>query len=90
MNQSNQRVVVLGASDKADRYSNQAFRLLKKMGHDPVPVNRNLDQIEGVKVLGDLSEISGHVDTLTMYVNRDDFHRDDRCDRKSEARSGDL
>ena len=39
------------------------------MGHDPVPVNRNLDRIEGVPVVRDLSEISGHVDTLTMYVN---------------------
>ncbi len=69
MSKPNQRVVVLGASDKADKYSNQAFRLLREKGHEPVPVNRGIDQVEGTTVLHDLSQVTGHVDTLTMYVN---------------------
>jgi hypothetical protein len=69
MNKPNQRVVVLGASNKADKYSNKAFRLLREQGHDAVPVNRGIEEIEGVAVLKDISEVTGHVDTLTMYVN---------------------
>ena len=66
MNQ--ERVAILGASDKPDRYSNKAQRLLRQHGHTVVPVHPALKQIEGVDVMPDLSAIDGPVDTLTMYV----------------------
>ena len=68
MSNKPQRVVVLGASHKSDRYSNQAIRLLREYGHEVIPVNPRLDESEGIKVAHSLDEISGAVDTLTMYV----------------------
>lgn len=63
-----ERVVILGASDKADRYSHMAQLLLREHGHEVVPVHPKLTSIEGVPVVADLSLITGVVDTVTMYV----------------------
>jgi uncharacterized protein len=67
MNQ--ERVAILGASDKPDRYAYKAFQMLQKHGHDVVPVHPVLSEIEGVPVISDLSKIEGGVETLTLYVN---------------------
>lgn len=63
-----QRVVVLGASRKPERYSNQAIRLLREHGHEVIPVNPGLDAVEDLPVVGRLNEVRGAVDTLTLYV----------------------
>ena len=63
-----QRVVIVGASDKPDRYAHMALTLLRRHGHEVVPVHPRLTEIEGVPVVSDLSDISGAVDTVTMYV----------------------
>lgn len=68
MKHEHERVAILGASDKPDRYSNKAQRLLVQHGHTVVPVHPALKQIEGVDVVPDLTAIQGQVDTLTMYV----------------------
>ncbi len=68
MNPPAQRVVVLGASHKPERYSNQAIRLLREHGHVVVPVHPRLDTIEGLPVAHQLAEVDGRVDTLTLYV----------------------
>jgi len=65
---SHQRVVIVGASDNPERYSHRALLLLKKHGHEVVPVHPKLTEIEGVPVIADLSLITGPVDTVTMYV----------------------
>ena len=66
---TSERVVILGASDKPDRYAHRAFAMLREHGHVPVPVHPVLKEIEGVPVVADLSEVAGTVDTLTLYVN---------------------
>lgn len=66
--QQPERVVILGASDKPDRYSHQAQLFLSEHGHEVVPVHPKLVSIAGVSVVADLSQISGPVDTVTMYV----------------------
>ncbi|HBJ84081.1 MAG TPA: CoA-binding protein [Verrucomicrobiales bacterium] len=65
---SKQRVVILGASDNPERYSHRALLLLRKHGHEVVPVHPKLTEIEGIAVVADLSAITGPVDTVTMYV----------------------
>ncbi len=65
---SQQRVVIVGASDNPERYSHRALLLLRKHGHEVVPVHPRLTEIEGIPVVADLSAISGTVDTVTMYV----------------------
>ncbi len=67
-----ENVVILGASDKPDRYSYQAFHLLKQHGHHPILVHPNLKEVEGTPVLADLKLAKAqnpNIDTLTMYVN---------------------
>ena len=63
-----ERVVILGASDKPDRYAHKAQLLLQQHGHEVVPVHPRLTHIEGVPVVADLAAVAGPVDTVTMYV----------------------
>lgn len=68
-NGKRERVVILGASDKPDRYAYLALTKLLKFGHDPVPVHPVLRAVDGIPVVSDLTSVSGQVDTLTLYVN---------------------
>lgn len=62
-------VVVLGASPKPVRYSNQAICLLLEYAYPRItPVNPALSEIEGLPVVNQLADISQPVHTLTMYV----------------------
>jgi predicted CoA-binding protein len=65
---SKERVVIVGASNNPERYSHRALLLLRKHGHEVVPVHPKLAEIEGIPVVADLSLIAGPVDTVTMYV----------------------
>lgn len=63
------KVAVLGASPKADRYSNKAIRKLKEHGHDVIPVNPAHSEIEGLPAAGDLAAIEpGTIHTVSVYV----------------------
>jgi len=63
-----QHVVVLGASPKAERFSNQAVRLLKAHGYAVTPVNAAVASIEDLPVVKDLRAIRDTVFTLSVYV----------------------
>jgi len=65
---SGHHVVVLGASPKPSRYSNQAVRLLKAVGFQVTPVHPRFSEIEGLDTAHSLAEIPSVVDTLTLYV----------------------
>ena len=64
----NNITVVLGASDKPERYSNRAIRLLMEYGHNVIPVHQKLENIEGLVVKHQLSNIRMPVDTLSLYI----------------------
>jgi predicted CoA-binding protein len=64
----NETVVILGASDKPDRYAYLAFDALKKRGFRVLPVHPTLKEIEGTPVFSSLSEIKESVHTITLYV----------------------
>lgn len=64
-----QTVVILGASDKPDRYAYKAFKQLEAKGHLTILVHPTLKEVEGVKVFANLSDIKGTVNTITVYVN---------------------
>lgn len=68
MNERKERVAVLGASKKAERYSNKAIVLLKEHGHDVIPIHPIEERIEDLTVSHSLKEIEGNLDTLTVYV----------------------
>lgn len=61
-------VVVVGASPKRDRYSNQAVRLLLQGGYRVIPVHPVHKEVEGLPVVADLGKIVPPVHTVTMYV----------------------
>ncbi len=64
-----EHIVVLGASPKPERYSNQCIRLLQDYGYNNIsPVNPALTEIEGYTVTNDIETINEPVHTLTMYV----------------------
>ncbi len=62
-------VAVIGASDKASRYSHQAVMLLKKYGHAVFPVHPRTAEIEGIKVYPAIGDIDAPIDTVTLYLN---------------------
>ncbi|HRU39135.1 MAG TPA: CoA-binding protein [Candidatus Goldiibacteriota bacterium] len=68
MSGDKKRVVVLGASNKPERYSHQAVEALDAAGFEVIPVNPALKEILGKKVAGSLTSISGEVDTVTLYL----------------------
>lgn len=63
-----QKVVVLGASDKPERFSNMAIKKLIQYGHSVIPVHPRLAQIDGLPVISDLADIEASIDTLTLYI----------------------
>jgi predicted CoA-binding protein len=65
---ANETVVVLGASPKPERYSNQVVRALVEHGHKVIPVHPLLKQIAGVPAVTALNQINGTVNTLSLYV----------------------
>ncbi|MEM1296259.1 MAG: CoA-binding protein [Verrucomicrobiota bacterium] len=64
-----ERVVVLGASNKPDRYSYLAIQALKDAGHEVIPIHPALEKIQGISVVPSLDQVEGQVDTITVYVN---------------------
>lgn len=68
MSEKNQTVVVLGASPKPERYSNQAVAMLKEYGYEVIPVNPSGVNIHDLSTEKSLDDIKVPVGTLTMYV----------------------
>lgn len=65
----NSRVAVLGASNKEDRYSFKAVRMLAEHGHRPIPIHPSGQAVDGITAVKSLSDLTEPVDTLTLYVN---------------------
>ncbi|MDB5049321.1 MAG: CoA-binding protein [Fibrobacteres bacterium] len=63
------KVAVLGASDKADRYSNMLIKRLRARGHQVFPVNPALTAIDGLPVYRTLQDLPKGIDVLTVYMN---------------------
>lgn len=68
------KVAVLGASDKADRYSNMLIRRLRAKGHEVFPINPALKAIDGLPVYPNLAALPPGIDVLSVYMNA---HRSD-------------
>ena len=68
VNSTKQTVAVLGASNKHNRHSNMAIRLLLKGDYPVIPVHPGLKEIEGLQVVPNLTDIQEAIQTLTVYV----------------------
>lgn len=61
-------VAVLGASNKPERYSYQAVKLLAEHGHTVFPIHPALPAIDGMLTYKQLGEIPVPIHVLTVYV----------------------
>ena len=64
-------VAVLGASNKPERYSYQAVKLLAEKGHVVFPINPAIPTIDGLPTFKQLADITVPIHTVTMYVGPD-------------------
>jgi uncharacterized protein len=62
-------VAVVGASEKPERYSNRALRMLLSHGHTAIPVSRLGREILGLTGYASLRAIPGPLDTVTVYLS---------------------
>lgn len=63
-----QRVIVVGASTKPQRYSYKAVKMLSDHGHKPIPITLKDKEVLGFKALHDISDVEEEVDTITLYI----------------------
>jgi len=61
-------VLIIGASNKKERYAYMAMERLEKAGHRVFLFNPKLDEIEGRPVIQSLSKIDQPIDTITLYL----------------------
>jgi len=61
-------VVVLGASNKPERYSYQAVKLLAEKGHAVFPVHPAISEIDCIPVFKRLADIATQIHTITVYL----------------------
>lgn len=64
-----QRVAILGASPKPERYAHRAQVLLRAHGHAVIPVNPALEAVDGVPTTA-LEDLPEGLDTVTVYLGR--------------------
>ncbi len=64
-------VAVIGASNKPNRYSYKALKLLQEKGHQVFGVHKRITEIEGSQVFKEVKDLPDDIDTLTMYVSAD-------------------
>lgn len=70
------RTLVIGASEKPDRYSNRAIRSLRKHGHEVFAIGGREGKVEDVKIEKEKLSFE-NIDTVTMYVgpqNQSDYY----------------
>ncbi|HPO02327.1 MAG TPA: CoA-binding protein [Treponemataceae bacterium] len=63
------RVLIIGASRNPERYSNMAMNRLIAAGHEALLFNPGIEEIDGMPVHRDLAQVSGPIDTVTLYVS---------------------
>ncbi len=65
--QQPKKTLVVGASEKAQRYSNKAIRKLLRYGHEVVPLAPRPGQVAGVPFVTGHPEVKD-IHTITLYI----------------------
>ena len=60
---------VVGATDKVEKYGYKIVKKLDEHNYNVYPINPSLDEIEGIKVYDNLSEIEDEIDVVDIVVN---------------------
>jgi len=62
-------IVIIGASEKPNRYSHKAMLALQDSGHHVKLVNPYKTSVEGQPCFASVAGIDEQIDTVTLYVN---------------------
>jgi len=62
------KTLVIGASEKKNRYSNLAIHKLVKNNHEVLAIGRRNAEVSGVEISKELSNFK-NIDTVTLYVS---------------------
>ena len=64
------KTLVLGASLKVERYSNQAINMLRDYDHSVLAHGLREGEVRDVNIVNDLKALEGeNIDTITLYLN---------------------
>lgn len=69
------RIAVVGLSDNPDRTSYMVSKAMQDSGYEIIPVNPAVKEVLGVKAIGSLKELDGHVDIVNVF-RRSEFVMD--------------
>jgi len=61
-------VAVIGASSDRRKFGNKALRAWRRQGYGVVPVNPNVDRVEGERAYPTVLDYPGQIDEATVYV----------------------
>ena len=64
---SSQKILVIGASENTERYSNKAIRMLRKYHFDVVAIGNKAGKVEDVSFGIDKTAFE-NIDTVTLYI----------------------
>lgn len=65
--ETKRRIAVVGLSDNPERTSHQVAKAMQEAGYEIIPVNPKIKEALGVKAVGSLKEIEGHVDIVNVF-----------------------
>ena len=71
MSNRNEKVAIIGAHSKPERYSYKAFKLLQEHGHTPLLVGVRDKEIDGVPVVDAVEKLAETPDTNAMTSGGD-------------------
>jgi predicted CoA-binding protein len=60
-------IAVVGLSDNPERTSYMVSKAMQDAGYEIIPVNPTVDKVLGVKAVGSLKDINGHVDIVNVF-----------------------
>lgn len=61
------RIAVVGLSDQPDRTSYMVSQAMQDAGYEIIPVNPTIKEALGMKAVGSLKEIDGHIDIVNVF-----------------------
>lgn len=65
--EKSKRIAVVGLSNNSSRTSYMVAKAMQDAGYEIIPVNPTIDEALGVKAVGSLKEIDGHVDIVNVF-----------------------
>lgn len=58
----------MGASRDRRKFGNRAVRAFRRQGHDVIPINPNVSEVEGLRTYASVLDVPRAIDVATLYV----------------------